>query len=412
MINESAPRLGLVGLGGYGQHHISCLSTLHEAGLCRFAAAADPFAARHGETVAALQSREAAIYASLQEMLERAELDAVYLATPLHLHAAQTVAALEAGLHVYLEKPPCATLGEWQRMMAAQEKSGRICAVGFQMQSSAALRFLRRQLAEGAIGPLRRVWGAIRWRRTDAYYGRSPWVGHWRVEGLPVFDGPATNALSHAVQAALSLSAPGSGAPLLKRVRGALWRARPIESYDSAFLEAETSEGVEMRLAMTHATSFLDEVILRCAGDDGEAQLNWNGRVQLQRKGEAARVWKFGDQASLAATLDFRRALTQPGHIPDSPLESTLAYLQVVNGALQSTQSTQSTHGAHVFAPERVEEIKKDTPDAFYRVAGLDKEIAAFQADFDAPPPSFCLTETPWIAPGDLKLDLPAGLGN
>jgi len=180
-MNSSVPRVGLVGLGGYGEQHLRLLNTLEGAGLCRLASAADPFLERHELLVRALRSRGASVHQRWEDLLAGDEVEAVFLATPIHWHARQATAALRAGKSVYLEKPPCATLGEWEQMMAAQRQSGKICAVGFQMQCSGALRFLKSQLEAGAIGPLRQDGapcdGGAAMRTTRAPTG--PRAGSW-----------------------------------------------------------------------------------------------------------------------------------------------------------------------------------------------------------------------------------------
>lgn len=390
----SPPRVALVGLGGYARQHISLLSTLHDAGICRFVAVADPFSAQHASVVAALQSRGVAIHQSLDQILEQEKTDAVFLATPIPLHAPQTVQSLDVGQHVYLEKPPCATLGEWERMNAAQIAAKRVCVVGFQMQSSPAMRFLKEQLDAGVVGELRQIWGAIRWRRDDNYYNRSPWVARWRVDSQPVFDGPATNALAHAVQGALFLA----GETPLQKVRGALWRARPVESYDCAFLEAQNEAGVGVSLAFAHATAQHDEVVLRCRGEKGEAAIFWNGTVEITHFGAEKQSWHFLSDPPLAATLDFLRAISDSAHLPTTPLASTLPYLQLVNGALQSGR------GAQNFAAERV-----NYEAGVYQVAGLDDEMAGFAANPDQKPPLLWPRETAWLRPDELESDLAVG---
>ena len=395
------PRVALVGLGGYARQHLTLLDTLHHAGLCQLVAVADPFAARHPEVVAALGSQGTQLCDSLETVLEREDVEAVFLATPIPLHANQTVRALNAGKHVYLEKPPCATLGEWEAMNAAQTAAGRVCAVGFQMQSNAAVQFVKRRLVEGALGRLHHIWGATRWRRTDAYYARSPWAGCWRFEGQPVFDGPATNALAHMVQGSLFLAGetPREVASL-RRVRGALWRARPIESYDCAWLEAETSTGVQLALAVSHATAFTDEVMLSCAGERGRADVCWNGTVQLHLDGQDPVSWHFLHDPALAATLDFLRAIARPDALPALDLQGTLPYLQMVNGALQSSR------GARDFESARVSYLADASGDGFYQVAEADEQFAPFRRDFAQPPAALFRPDAPWIEPEQLGKDL------
>ena len=403
--------VALVGIGGYGQEHLRVLRTLQAGGACRLAAVADPFAhARQPETVAALESENVAVYDDLPRLLERSDVEAIFLATPIALHAAQATLALQAGKHVYLEKPPCATLGEHAQMRAAQKAAGKICVVGFQMQTSPALRFLKRQLCvEGALGDLQTIWAGVRWRRDDAYYSRASWAGRFFLGSQPVFDGPATNALSHVVHAALFLAGPTENDwAELARVRGTLKRARPIESYDTAFLEAETAGGTSVRLCFTHATDEHDTPVLCCAGTRGTAELDWNGQITLSTKGQPPRVLTFKHDPGIAAALDFLRAVseTEAGCSPRpfTTLQDTLPYLQIVNGACQSGK------GASSFPSALVEPFHEGTPKRHYRVARLNEQIAAFCQDPDAVPPLLRADDLPWINVADLSPDLSAAM--
>jgi predicted dehydrogenase len=396
-------RVGLIGVGGYGQQHLDTLRTLETAGLCRLVAVADPFAAaRHPETVEALRARDADVHADPDTLVARGDIDVVFIATPIPLHAPQTIRALEAGKHVYLEKPPCATLGEWKRMETAREASGRLCAVGFQMQTSPALRTLKRHLVAGTLGELRTVWSAVRWRREDAYYARAAWAGRWSVSEGPVFDGPATNALAHVVHAALFLAGSAEEAwAELARVRGALRRARPVESYDSAFLEAETAASVRVRLCFTHASSRHDEVAVRCRGTKGSAEIHWNGRLTITG-GEAPRTLALGHQSTVAAPLGFLRSIATGGaHPPFTTLHDTLPYLQMVNGALLS-----SGGAAPRFPADRIVHHNPGTPQSHYEVPGLDDEIERFRQDPDAPPPLLAGDGIPWVAISEIPTTL------
>src|SRR5215210_2202646 len=137
--------IGLIGIGGYAQNHFQALRPLQMYGLCRVVAAADPFAEQRPQLSNPLKAEGVTIYAEPEPLLARDDIDAVVITTPIHLHAPQAIAALQAGKHVYLEKPPCATLGEFERLRAAHKQSDRICLVGFQFQTNPALRYLKRQ---------------------------------------------------------------------------------------------------------------------------------------------------------------------------------------------------------------------------------------------------------------------------
>ncbi|MEO6908358.1 MAG: Gfo/Idh/MocA family oxidoreductase, partial [Abditibacteriaceae bacterium] len=323
-MNSFSPSVAVVGLGGFARTHLTLLSSLQAADCCNIVAIADPFANHDEDVVCAFEQSGTRLFSSLEKLLGEVQPEAVFIATPIHLHEQQTVAALNAGCHVYVEKPPCATLAEWHRMKAAQDNANRRCEVGFLLQSSSSMQFLRRKLCEGVIGKVQQVWTGVRWSRNDNYYARSSWAGHWQIDDTPVFDGPATNALAHAVQTALGLAASTpSSMPLVRQARGAIWRARPIESYDTAFLDIETTDDVAIRLVFTHATSFSDEVVMRVKGEQGTAAITWNGQVTLHPEGKEEQQFKFLQQPALSAFVSFLQSIAHTEHVTQTPLEHT-----------------------------------------------------------------------------------------
>lgn len=389
--------VGLIGIGGYGHSHLSTLLSLQEAGVCILRAIADPFAGRNPAVVAALQAQGIAIYDEARELCERDDIEVVFIATPISLHAPQGLMALQSGKHVYLEKPPCVTLEEHAQLMAACKASGNVCAVGFQQQASSVVQFAKRELLRGVLGKPQTISASIRWSRDDAYYSRAPWAGRWRIDGQPVFDGPATNALSHVVQASLFLAGETQrDAANILRVRGCLKKARPIESYDSIYLEAQTTGGVTVRLALIHATSLHDEVLIRCTGEEGSLSLGWTGRAVHQNKNGQVQEYQFPGVPQLTSMMNFLRAVRQPEYAPTTSLENTLAYLQVSNGALQSSMIAQIPN----FDEVTITKVGSE-PDGVFTVAGLDEQLAVFAQDETAPPP--LLPPGDWVEASEIS---------
>src|SRR5512143_364911 len=68
-------------------------------------------------------------YATMEDMLRDGSVDAVVVSTPNYLHASQTITALNAGVHVMVEKPMAMNAREAEQMLKTAEKSGRILMV-------------------------------------------------------------------------------------------------------------------------------------------------------------------------------------------------------------------------------------------------------------------------------------------
>jgi myo-inositol 2-dehydrogenase/D-chiro-inositol 1-dehydrogenase len=142
-------RVGIAGLGRLGRRHAENLAfrTRH----CRLAAACSPVA---GELAWA---RETLGVATLHEDFDRfvrdAELDAVVLVTPTSLHATQAIAALEAGKHVFVEKPLALDAAECERVEAVAARHPRLVAmVGFVRRFDPSYAQAHAHIASGAMG--------------------------------------------------------------------------------------------------------------------------------------------------------------------------------------------------------------------------------------------------------------------
>jgi predicted dehydrogenase len=102
--------------------------------------------ARAGPDIARLRA-----HPTLDEALATAP-DVVWLATPTELHAAQAIAGLKAGCHVFCEKPMSDSLQNAYPMLEAANASGRVFNVGFMWRFSPAMRALRASIQGGELG--------------------------------------------------------------------------------------------------------------------------------------------------------------------------------------------------------------------------------------------------------------------
>src|SRR5919109_5333466 len=98
-----------------------------------------------------------------QEVLDRKDVDAVLIATPDHWHVPLTVAALEAGKDVYVEKPLTHGMDEGAKVLAAQKKHKRVVQVGTQQRSMP--QFIKGQeiVRSGRLGKVHKV--HLSWNR-------------------------------------------------------------------------------------------------------------------------------------------------------------------------------------------------------------------------------------------------------
>jgi predicted dehydrogenase len=128
------PQLGFLGAGWIGRRRMEAVVA---AGLCDAVAVADP----------ALEDG----LDSLEELLDL-DLDGIVIATPSALHAAQSIAALEAGLAVFCQKPLGRDAHEAAAVVAAARAADRLLGVDLTYRHSDAVRRCRELVAGGEIG--------------------------------------------------------------------------------------------------------------------------------------------------------------------------------------------------------------------------------------------------------------------
>ena len=93
-----------------------------------------------------------------RELLERDDLDAVIVCTPDRFHEEHAVAALEAGHHIYLEKPMAITIAGCDRICSAAQRSGRKLMMGFPLRYSPVIKKAKELIVKGEIGEIKAVW--------------------------------------------------------------------------------------------------------------------------------------------------------------------------------------------------------------------------------------------------------------
>jgi predicted dehydrogenase len=104
------------------------------------------------------QYERAAKYTRFDDMLERqADIDAVVIATPDHLHAVIAAAAMRAGKHVYVQKPLTYTVHEARTLAALAASTGVVTQMGNQGHSSDDARLINEWIRAGVIGNVREV---------------------------------------------------------------------------------------------------------------------------------------------------------------------------------------------------------------------------------------------------------------
>jgi len=138
-------RWGIIGAGGIADRR--SIPGLLEAGNCALSVVMDVRRAQELGRKYGVPATE-----RQEEVLAREDVDAVYVATPVHLHAGQVAAAARAGKHVLCEKPLARTAAEAKPAVAACREAGVLLREAFMMRYHGAHREIARLIGEGAIG--------------------------------------------------------------------------------------------------------------------------------------------------------------------------------------------------------------------------------------------------------------------
>jgi len=201
-------------------------------------------------------------WSTLDEALADAEVHAVYVGTPVFLHAPQTIQSLRAGKHVICEKPMAMNAAEARTMLQAAEESGKTFGVAYYRRCYPKVQRAKELLAAGAIGtPVLAELTCHNW--FDGTGSRS-----WLVDPAKAGGGPLFDIASHRIDVLNFLF----GQPL--RVTGQL--SNVVHYYaveDNATVMIEYAGGVRGIVDVRwHSRVSRDECRIR--GTDGEMELS------------------------------------------------------------------------------------------------------------------------------------------
>ena len=276
---DSAPDVktaAIIGISRYARYHllIALEQMLH--GKLRLAAAVVINPEEEAFFCRRLRKLGCELYSSADAMWQEwsGRVDLCFIPTGIHLHAPMTLQALNAGANVLVEKPLTATVHEGEAIIAAELRTSRFVAVGFQDIYTDSTWSLKQRLLAGGIGEIRAITLVGLWPRHDGYYLRNEWAGRLMQEGQWVLDSPINNAFAHF----LNLGLFWAGTRLdrsasIEAVKCELYRVQEIESFDTCCLRARLAEGPELRVYVTH--SCREERIPRIMLEGTNGTMEW-----------------------------------------------------------------------------------------------------------------------------------------
>ena len=165
-------RVALVGCGGMGGRHLEALAENEQ---CKLAVVCDVFRPRCEagvDKVEKLTGQRPDGYQDFRRVLDRQDIDALFVPTPDHWHPLITILGCEAGKDVYVEKPICPTVAEGRAMVEAARRYGRVVQVGTQQRS---MPIFQKAMAIVRGGGLGQVTSATAWVGVNGWgVGETP----------------------------------------------------------------------------------------------------------------------------------------------------------------------------------------------------------------------------------------------
>jgi predicted dehydrogenase len=153
LMAQSADRVptAMIGTGNRGSY---VLQGVLEQPVAKVVALCDIKADRLDKAATLAAKDNPKTYKEWRQIIDRKDIDVVYIATPPHLHAEMAVAALKAGKHVYCEKPIGVTAAQVRDVVKAAKASSKVFVAGQQLRSHKQLTQAINQIRQGAIGDI------------------------------------------------------------------------------------------------------------------------------------------------------------------------------------------------------------------------------------------------------------------
>jgi predicted dehydrogenase len=224
-------RVGLIGAGGIAGAHVK--GYLANPEVVQLVAVADPVEANAQRRA---EPAGASVFDGYQRMLAEADIDAVDICLPHHLHRDAILAAAEAGKHILCEKPLCLSTEEAAEVTAAVERAGVTLMCAHNQLFSPPVAKAKELIAAGAIGDVYEV------RTTDSFYNDfDPGSMGWRANAKQSGGGELIDTGYHPSYLLLHLAdaAPVSVAAMLST-----HRLKFMEGEDSAQVLVRFENGV------------------------------------------------------------------------------------------------------------------------------------------------------------------------
>ena len=163
-------RVGIIGMGKMGQLRAAVINETSGITLCEIY---DPFNESDRWNISRASTAE--------ELIDNADIDAIFICTPNYLNQPLTIKALDSGKHVFCEKPPTFNANEMESVISAEHSAGKVLMYGFNHRQHGSIHKMRSLIDQGDYGQILWMRGRYgkgvdegfleNWRATRKYAG-------------------------------------------------------------------------------------------------------------------------------------------------------------------------------------------------------------------------------------------------
>ena len=321
-------KVGLIGGGGIANAHIRGYQAhADKISITAVADAVQETAQRRGEELGA------AVYTDFQQMIKEADIDAVDICLPHHLHKDAIVAAANAGKHILCEKPLCLSAEEAKEVQAAVKENGVTLMSAHNQLFMPAVAKAKEILEAGTLGTVYEV------RTTDSFFNNfDPENMGWRASAKTSGGGELIDTGYHPTYLMLHLA---GGSPVEATALLSTHRLKFMEGEDSAQVLIRFDNGVVGHLVTSwaYAPATVTERF-SAVGELGSLHSDGNTLSYTLRSGETE-TYQFDKVETFTAEIEhFADSLinnTRPLHTEKEGIEVLGIILAAYEGAKNKT---------------------------------------------------------------------------
>jgi predicted dehydrogenase len=244
--------LGIVGMGEFGRYTTEIFAEMPEV---QVAGISSRDANKRAQAAAKFHARA---YETFEEMLADSAIDAVILNTPPFLHGPQGLAAIQAGKHVFAEKPLATSLADAQAIIDAASEQGMQCVVDYVQRFVPINQMMERILAAGLLGEVNVItfenYAANESLHDRHWFWDGTQSGGIFVEhGVHFFDLGA-HLTSSAVQRVTGFARPDAHARSARMLASVEYVQGTVATYYHAFDRPEELEWTQMHVTCANGS--------------------------------------------------------------------------------------------------------------------------------------------------------------